>query len=197
VQRQLPRQAALHGSGRAISRQDLADAIRAALRNNDLPGASNVRAQDLHFAAPAVVPADAQWEVRRIDFDAALGQARFVLASRTDPSVLPFWVTLPARGTNGRGFTAFASGVTTAGDLGAESAAVRPMAARLAGRGQVIVQPGKPVRLHVVSGTLQMFLEVFPLERGALHQTVRVKLPGSGRVLQGQVIAPGLLEAAF
>ena len=43
----------------------------------------------------------------------------------------------------------------------------------------------------------QMFLQVLPLEKGTLDETVRVKVAGSGQILRGRVIAPGQLEAQF
>jgi flagella basal body P-ring formation protein FlgA len=60
-----------------------------------------------------------------------------------------------------------------------------------------LVEPKKIAKLHVCSGTMQMFLDVVPLERGALHETVRVKIVGNGKILRGQVMAPGQLEAQF
>jgi flagella basal body P-ring formation protein FlgA len=60
-----------------------------------------------------------------------------------------------------------------------------------------LVEPRRLAKLHVFSGNMQMFLEVVPLEKGALHDLVRVKLPGSGQILRGRVVAPGQLEAQF
>jgi flagella basal body P-ring formation protein FlgA len=59
------------------------------------------------------------------------------------------------------------------------------------------VEPKKIAMLHVISGSMQMFLQVLPLEKGALDETVRVKVAGSGQILRGRVIAPGQLEAQF
>ena len=61
----------------------------------------------------------------------------------------------------------------------------------------VLIVSGEQVRLHVLSGSMQMFLDVVALEPGALHQVVRVRVPGSSRILRGQIVAPGSLEAQF
>jgi flagella basal body P-ring formation protein FlgA len=42
-----------------------------------------------------------------------------------------------------------------------------------------------------------MYLGVLPLDRGALNETVRVRVPSTGRILRGRVIGPGRLEAQF
>jgi flagella basal body P-ring formation protein FlgA len=61
----------------------------------------------------------------------------------------------------------------------------------------LLVEPKKPASLHVISGTMQMFLDVLPLDRGVLNDTVRVRVPGTGRILLGRVVAAGRLEAQF
>lgn len=49
----------------------------------------------------------------------------------------------------------------------------------------------------MTSGEMQMLLYVNPLERGALDQIVRVKLPGTGKVLQAKVTGERQLESIF
>jgi flagella basal body P-ring formation protein FlgA len=44
---------------------------------------------------------------------------------------------------------------------------------------------------------MQMLLDVMPLDRGTLNQTVRVKLPGTGKILHAQVTGARRLEATF
>jgi flagella basal body P-ring formation protein FlgA len=60
-----------------------------------------------------------------------------------------------------------------------------------------LVAAGKPATLRLVSGTMQMLLEVIPLERGIHGQNIRVRLKGTGKVLHAQVIGAGHLEASF
>jgi flagellar basal body P-ring formation chaperone FlgA len=161
-----------------------------ALRSSRLPAdagfsPARLQAEDLHFSAPVRVAAeDARLQVRQADFDPALGLARFVLASAADPRALPFLVTarLPAPGPQASALLASAKPALAGAPLG---------------RTPAWVEPGQLARLHVASASLQMFLEVLPLERGGLHDTVRVRLPSSGRVLRGEVVAPGRLEARF
>ena len=167
---------------RALTREEVLAALRASRFPADAGlDASGLQPEDLNFSAPVRVAAeDARLQVRRAEFDSALGLARFVLASAADPNALPFLVTarLPP----------------PAPLLTAAPGSIRPPSPV---RAPALVAPGQPARLHVSSSNLQMLLEVVPLERGALHQVVRVRLPSSGRVLRGVVVAPGRLEAQF
>jgi flagella basal body P-ring formation protein FlgA len=63
--------------------------------------------------------------------------------------------------------------------------------------GPTLVEAGKPATLFLNSGTMKMFLDVTALERGSLNQTIRVRLPGTGKVLRAQVIGSRRLEASF
>jgi hypothetical protein len=218
----IPAQVIIHRSGRLVTRNEVVAAIRAALRYSDVPGGTELAPENVHFSASVMVSAvDAKLEVRRMDFDAGLNQARFLLASAADPRALPFLVTAQLRSEPLKDTSGIATDqilVTGQPAVGARIASVEPVSARtvpgrrlaLAGgrlslvhsrpvqSGEILlIEPGKPASLHVSSGTMQMFLEVVPLEPGALHETVRVRIPGNGRILRGQVIAPGRLEAQF
>jgi flagella basal body P-ring formation protein FlgA len=66
------------------------------------------------------------------------------------------------------------------------------------GGSATLVEPGKSAALHLSSsGGMQMLLDVMPLDRGTLNQTVRVKLPGTGKILHAQVTGARRLEATF
>jgi hypothetical protein len=213
----VPPEIVVHPASRLVTRDEVVAAIRAALRYNSLPNSSGIELADVHFSATVVVSAaDAKLEVRRMDFDAALRQARFLLASLSDRRVLPFLVTADIRET-----PAEHSSESSGRNLpdGRESVATEPISAKLASArwpgshlnrsslaasGQVLqpdaawlVEPRRLASLHVFSGTMQMLLDVVPLERGALYETVRVRLRGNGKVLQGKVVGPGQLEARF
>ena len=138
-------------------------------------------------------------EVRRIDFDAALQQDRFLLASAADPRALPSVVLAERPSAAREESPAVASDrPRDASDLESALRAARPANnSAIPAGGIPLVEPKKIAKLHVISGSMQMFLQVLPLEKGVLDETVRVKVAGSGQILRGRVIAPGQLEAQF
>jgi hypothetical protein len=190
----IPPAVVVHRSGRPLTRDEIVVALRSALRSNRLPGANTMEPEDVHYSAPVQVSAvDAQLEVRRIDFDPALKQARFLLASAADRRSLPFLVTASLRPDPSE--TPASTAQIFAKNLASDYRGTRSTEVSL---GEIpLVEPKKLARLHVSSASMQMFLDVVPLEKGALHETVRVKVLGNGRVLRGQVVAPGQLEAQF
>ena len=138
-----------------------------------------------------ICPGDA-FEVRGA-LRAALQQDRFLLVSTADRRALPFWVTVERRSAA----SAIGETLHAPADSNALESALRDAPSAKDSLGETLVEPRTRAKLHVVSGSMQMFLAVVPLERGALHDTVRVKVAGSGQILRGQVIAPGQLEAKF
>jgi len=200
----IPPHVLVHRASRPVTREEVVAAIQAALRRNGRPGRAaldtELDPEDVHFSpAVTVAAADARLEVRRIDYDAALQQDRFLLASAADPRALPFLVL--AERPPAAHEKSSAVGSDRRRDARDLESALRE--ARLANNsaafagGIALVEPKKIAKLHVVSGSMQMFLQVLPLEKGALDETVRVKVAGSGQILRGRVIAPGQLEAQF
>lgn len=207
----VPPQILVRRFGRRLGREEVVSAIFAALGANGIPEASGLRPEDIHFEAPVTVSSlDAKLEVRRMDFDPALRQARFLLASAADKRALPFLVTAglrpeapvdtarhtgsgapPSVPVAGSGRAMFSRTAAAENDGRTAVDAVPPAAAVL------MVEPKKPASLHVFSGSMQMYLGVLPLDRGALNETVRVRVPSTGRILRGRVIGPGQLEAQF
>jgi hypothetical protein len=196
----IPTHVLVHRASRPVTREEVVAAIQAALRRNGLPGRATLDPENVHFSPAFTVAAtDAKLEVRRIDYDAALQQDRFLLASAADPRVLPFLVLAERPSAARDESSAGANGERgNATDLESALRAARPAnnSAAFAG-GIPLVEPKKIAKLHVVSGSMQMFLQVLPLEKGGLDETVRVKVAGSGQILRGRVIAPGQLEAQF
>lgn len=195
----IPPHVLVHRSSRPVTREEVVAAIQAALRRNGLPGRAALDPEDVHFSPAITVAAtDAKLEVRRIDYDAALQQDRFLLASAADPRVLPFLVLAERPSATRDEPSAGGSERRDARDLETALRAARPANnSAISVGGMALVEPKKIAKLHVVSGSMQMFLQVLPLEKGALDETVRVKVAGSGQILRGRVIAPGQLEAQF
>jgi Chaperone for flagella basal body P-ring formation len=218
----IPRQIVVRRSGRTVTREEVVNAIRTALKHSGLPDA-DLQPDDLRiFPSVMVSSSDARLEVRRVDFDDTLNQAKFLMSERGS---LPFLVTAQFRDSG------FIQAVTqeaaparsSAADAGPGAAVVasegsasqRPIAPtatdddrmlRLASgalvnatqvQGPTLVQAGKPATLLLNSGTMQMLLDVTAIDRGSLHQVIRVRLHGTGKVLRAQVMAERRLEASF
>jgi hypothetical protein len=206
----IPNEIVVHRTGRRLTREEVVAVIRTALGRNGFPGA-DLQPDDLRvFPSVMVSSADAPLEVRRVDFDDVLNEARFLMAQRGS---LPFLVTarlrdrVPAdagsqKSAPGVGVNSSESANARLEDLLGRHAlrqAAQGTSLSDAQRGSAtLVEPGKPATLHLSSsGAMQMLLDVIPLERGTLNQTVRVKLPGTGKILHGRVTGARRLEATF
>jgi flagella basal body P-ring formation protein FlgA len=217
----IPPQIVVRRTGRTITREEVVAVIRAALNQNGLSN-SDLQPDDLRvFPSVMASSAHAELQVRRMDFDSGLNEARFLMA---EPDALPFLVTARLRtNISTPGASQISPGhATLRGDVrsefpNAQSASVSPQhsleelvglrslqraplggvlnAARAGG--VTLVEPGKPAVLHLFSSGIRMSLDVTPLERGALNQTIRVRFPGTGKVLQAQVTGVRQLEATF
>lgn len=218
----IPQQIVVRRASRHITREEVVAAIRTALGRNGFsdPG---LQPDDLRvFPSSMVSSGDARLEVRRMDFDDSLKEARFVMAERGS---LPFLVTaelqngLPVRASDDDippgnkptlddvrpKATTPNSTATPQGSRPEDSARTHSVrfltssgfAGGIQQNSAPLVEPGKIARLLVTSGEMQMLLYVNPLERGALDQIVRVKLPGTGKVLQAKVTGERQLESIF
>ncbi len=218
----IPQEIIVRRAARFVTREEVVAAIRRSLGHNGFSD-PDLRPDDLRvFPSRMVSTADAQLEVRQMDFDDGLKEARFVMAERGS---LPFLVTAELR--NGVPVPASEQEIPpgnkpTLDDVHTKPPAANPAAAPQQSRPEdsalgrfsrhagpiefvsdaqrnsvVLVQPGKSATLLVTSGEMQMLLDVNPLERGALHQIVRVKLPETGKILQAKVTGEQRLEAIF
>lgn len=184
----VPPYVSVRRNSRPVSREEVAAAIRSALAKNAT--ASPVDLSTLLLDASVNVPdADANLELLDMRVDELLRRARFRLASKSSPSVLPFFATAPltsdllSRRFSGRSTSDLVPAAT------APKGIDRPA--------PILVQPGTPARLHMHSANSDMHLIVNPLQRGRLGQTILVKMPGTRKTLDAQVVAPGELEAIF
>lgn len=188
----LPSEIVVRRDARLVSREEVLAAVNAALSSNSFPGNPRIDPDDLHFGAQVRVASDeAHLRVRQVEFDPGLQQARFLMVSSDAPRSLPFWVTGRLRSEPP------AAGATSLTQVSLSSRLSHTSPSDTSLGSDVLIASGKPAHLHVVSGSMQMFLDVIALEPGGLHQTIRVRVPASNRVLRGEIVAPGRLEARF
>jgi hypothetical protein len=190
----VPQQIVVHRSARLITQAEVLAALNGALQANSFPGNPVIDGDDVHYSAEVRVAADdALLHVRRVDFDSTIQQARFLVVTGADPRALPFLVTARLKSNTGS-----SSGINAATLIVAPGRPVDSLRSDIpVDQAEVVIPKGNPARLRIVSGSMQMIVDVVALEPGALHQTIHVRVPGSGRVLRGQVVAPGHLEAQF
>jgi hypothetical protein len=181
-----------------LTREEVVAALQRALQSNRIPGLPSIEASDVHFSAPVhVSAADAHLEVRRLDIDPELKQARFLLAVG-DHRSLPFLVTADLRSATPETRSSDAAQSGAANLLAALRAAPSTsVAGQVTAPDITLVDPRRHAHLHVASDSMQMVLDVVPLEKGAFGQTVRVRVLASGRALQGKVTGENRLEARF
>ena len=218
----IPRQIVVHRTGRSISREEITAAIRSALTRNGFAD-SDVQPEDIRTLPEVVAVSDSpEIRVRRMEFDDSLKEARFLMAQ---PGSLPFLVTaqmgdkllaavaaremLPSS-TSGSGDSPKESAVAGAVDAEPDSR-LRELVAERSRRDAVtdqvtgtlpigsitLVEPRKMATLCISSSAMQMLLDVTPLEKGSLNQTIRVKVPVTGKVLHARVVGEQRLSATF
>jgi len=204
----VPEQIVVHRSGRLITREEVAEAIRRTFSRNETFRNTQVAPEDIRLAARvSVLTDDADLRVSRIELDPTLHEMKFWIVSGAEPTLLPFIATAEAacggcdlaeaaqRGA-AQSDPHVASGMRTSMTRGAGRS--NPDLARQANPAPVYVEAGKMARLHVISGTgMQMYLTATSFERGTLGQDVRVRIQKTGKVLYAHVVGRGQLEAEF
>ena len=181
----VPSEIVIHRSGRLITREEVAAAINDALGHAGIPGGEEIRPGDITFSAPVMTSAASpDLEVLRFDMDPAIQEAKFVLRSRAERRSPPFVVT--AHSANLESAASPREKNVPANTASALSGSI------------VLVRPGQLARMFLVSGTtMQLQLDVVPLESGRLGQEIRVRIPGKTKILQAEVVGAGQLEARF
>jgi hypothetical protein len=184
----IPEVVTVHRAGRTLSREEAFAAIQSALAKSYGGEPPQLHPEDLTFDTALEVPGtDSQLEVTQMAFDQAIGRARFRLQSRTAPGTNAFYVTAHVAPE------AFAA---------VSANAVRPKPRTFTkspapADSPVLADPRQFARLHLRSSNSDMLLTVKPLERGHLGETIRVRLPSSGKTLQARVAGKNSLEAVF
>jgi len=174
-----------------VTREEAFGAIERALSKSAVSELPAFRLDDVSLDAAVLVPQDnPELEVTQITFDEFLGCARFRLWSKSAPTVHPFYVTarIPSSSEGKSGLMpasfAAAAGFTQANR---QQLLASP----------VLVDTRQSVRLYLHSTNSSMLLEVKPLQRGRLGDTIRVRLPNNGRTLLARVTGAGSVEASF
>jgi hypothetical protein len=183
----IPESVTIRRGGRLLSLEEIYAAIQSSLAKNPVPGIPPFQLRDLILNTDVrVPPGDAGLQVTQVTFDQFIGRARFRLWSRSAPAVLPFFVT--ARVSSAVPVSPSASKLLT---IAAHSSNT------LDTSGLVLVQPGRPARLHLHSSNMDMLLQVLPLQRGRLGEVIRVRLAVTGRTMQALVAGDAYLDATL
>ncbi len=182
---------------RPVDLQEVFVAVRDALKAGGVPDADSLRLDDLVLESQVLVgPGDPGLRVIDVHADAGLRSARFKLWPSHDPEVLPFFVT--ARLAAGMRTTPL---VTSDESFASASRSFGPAAPVPASDQkklhEILVARGERATLILRSGTLQMFVDVVSLERGALGQPVRVRTLDGGKVVAAIVDGPAHLSGSF
>ena len=183
----IPAEVVVRRSGRRVSREEVLSVVREALAKQGIACAEALRAEAIQFEANVQLPEEsARLVVTQIEIDPALGRVRFRLHEQEASSVPPVFVTAalgdPLLGELRRKMETSGSG---GGRVRRQSA------------GPVLIRSGQVARIRMHSRDLEILVDVTPLESGRLGETIRVRLPDTGKILRAQVLSGGALEASF
>jgi hypothetical protein len=188
----VPERIMVSREARPITMAEVLGAIRKALERSSVRAGEALHAEDILLQSPVFVsPGDAGLQVMRMDLDAGLRRARFLLWPSLDPTVLPFFVTARLDGDLPRS-PVHAAEHERSPESPKMSSAAKPLA-----KPEVLVVPGGRATLVLRSATLQMIADVAPLERGILGQQIRVRVLDTGKIFNAQVDGPAHLEVNF
>jgi len=213
---EVPPQIVIRRSGRQITREEVAAAIRTTLRHNKFLSNQQIAPEDISLMAPVMLSVeDAQLQVTRMELDPALRQIKFLLVSRADHSILPFVAMARSRVDLAQLDEARDREAGRAGRTGEDRRSVETMSpagwieklsaglpvTRFGSPAQqrvTLVEAGKTARLRLISGaSTELSLDVTALEPGAFGQQIRVRLRPTGKILEAQVIGWRQVEANF
>ena len=177
---------------RPLTVPEVLGAIRKALAQSGAPFAETLQAGDILLQSEILVsPGDAGLQVVRMELDAGLRRARFLLRSSHNPSVVPFFVTAQPGGDLPLKPIHFAPDLVRGGSVGTISSHTH------LAEPENLVAPGKHATLVLHSATIRMFADVDPLERGTLGQQVPVRVVETGKIFIARVNGPAHLELQF
>ncbi|MGH9325408.1 MAG: flagellar basal body P-ring formation chaperone FlgA [Terriglobia bacterium] len=213
----LPSQIALERFHRAITVQEVANAIRQALGDQGPAGKDPLDLKGLQFSTPVYVTQnDPGLEVLRIESDPLRHETRFRLWTSKEPGNLPFTVVIPhevklptlvalhplvageiVSATDFAvvmrpGTQSSSSPTTTASTLSGLETRAPLHAGQAVNQDQfaqpALVEPGTLATLVLKSSAFSIKTIVIPLEQGVLGQEVRVRNVESRRVVEAKVV---------
>jgi hypothetical protein len=187
----VPTQITVHRSGHLVTREEVAEAIRRSQSGSI--GSMQVSPDEIRLnARVTTLTEDADLRVTRTELDPTMHELKFWLVSGAQPTLPTFMAMIQTKCDSCRsqwdpGTQAPKKPDSTHSDSGRQGSA-----------GPALVEQGKAANLHIISGAeMQMNLTAISLERGAIGQTVRVKIQETGKILDARVVGRNQLEAEF
>lgn len=218
----LPETVTIRRCHRQITPAELESTVIDALKKCGASDSQLAKIKGTGLSAPIyVTEADPGLRVMSIEYDALHEETQLRLWTAREPQLLPFYVSLHGR----INLPALAAGrqapvqqVTTPGPRSEALARPRrsqagsfrpslfepvsPLASetRRTRRGRMsaveaLVKAGTPAKLYFNGTGFRIETEVIPLESGAEGQVIKVRRQDNHRLLTGQVVGPGLLQA--
>jgi hypothetical protein len=202
----IPEVVAVQRAGRLLTSAEVAAAVGDAIGRFSLaPAAAKallaLRCDDFTWESAVRVPlGSAQLKVTGILINPVEGRARFRVRAQNEKASLPFDVL--ARFTTEKDFVKSAGAPAVQREVRNEvpRGERREQIATFAEEhsdGPVLVAAGHAARLHLHSENSSMLLDVKALQPGHLGETIRVRLPLTGKTLQARVVGERALDAFF
>jgi hypothetical protein len=190
---EIPERVTVSRDARPIALEEVFAAIQRALAQVNAPAAKNLSPENILLESQILVKAgDAGLQVLRSDFDSGMKRVRFLLWPSRDPTVLPFYVTAVLPEYSGSAvITDIKRSAISLNDRGAARTPARSP------KPEILVSPNASATLLLTSATLNMIVDVTPLERGTLGQKVRVRVADTGKVFRAEVDGRAHLEMKF
>lgn len=204
----IPEEILVQRAGRLLSGEEIVRSLREGLTRFSLSADAEaalraVRAADITWEAGLRVPlGDARLKVRDVSVDLGAGLASFRVTAEAEAHGVPFEVL--ARFTPQRDVAPQVEDAARVGQRAVLAGASREPEAKLRDvrdsevmEGPVLVAAGKIARLRLRSENSNILLDVKALQAGHDGETIRVRVPASGKTLEGRVTGVGELEANF
>lgn len=203
----IPEVVAVQRAGRLLGSQEVAAAVGNAIAGFSLaPAAAKallaLRCDDFTWESAVRVPlGDAQLKVTDILVDLLEGRARFRVRAQSQKAGLPFEVLARFATQNYFAKTANVPAAVRREVLsefprGEQREQTVTVAEETADE-PVLVAVGHAARLHLHSENSSMLLDVKALQPGHLGETIRVRLPLTGKTLHARVVGERALDAFF
>ena len=184
----IPDTVTVRRGSRLLTREEIFAAIASSLEKNPLPGLQSLQMRDIALDSDVrVPPGNAGLIVTQAAYDQFIGRARFRLRAKSAPCVLPFFVTVKL----GTAAPVLPYAHNLVNIVAHSSSSIVGSSA------QILVSTDRPARLHLHSPNMDVLLQVLPLQKGHLDDVIRVRLLGTGRIMQARVTAAGFLDATL